>query len=462
MAEIIMRDYQTQIIDQTRQLMRQGHKSILIQLSTGAGKTVIASYMLKSALNKGMRAYFGCHRVELIRQTIRTLANFEVPCGVISAGFQSEPQQNIQVCSIPTLFRRLSKVQEPNLFFWDEARFIGAKTWTNIYKAFPNSYHVLLDATPVRMDGKALGEYATALVRGPEMRWLIDAGFLSDYRAFAPSGVDTSGIKKSMGDFQKTQLDELMDKPTITGNAVKEYIKIANGKSAVVFCVSINHSEHVASAFRSAGVSAAHVDGNTHPSDRKQIMNDFASGRTKVLTNVDIASCGLDIPKMEAVILLRPTQSLSLYLQQVGRVLRPAPGKTHAIILDHANNIEHHGLPDDERTWSLEGRAGRQAIQKSEPGIKVCSFCFAAQPMGSSTCRHCDQLFEKKDREILEVDGELTEIDRARKKARQQQGQSQSLEELYQLGLRRGYKNARRWAHYVYQARQNKRNRGAG
>lgn len=472
MANIILRDYQNQIIQETREHFLNGRKSVLIQLSTGGGKTVIASHMLKSCLDKNMRAYFMCHRRELINQTVKTLHSFQVPSGVISAGYPSHYDYLIQVCSVSTMFRRIKKVKKPTLIFWDEARHIGAKTWSDIYKAFPDAFHVLLDATPTRLDGKPLGDYAKAIVHGPSMRWLIDNNYLSDYKLFAPSTVDLSGVHTRMGDFNKKELDEVMDKPTIIGNAVNEYKKYCDGKRAVVFSVSIKHSEHIRNSFLSAGIPAEHIDGNTHSSDRDRAIENFRTGKTKVLTNVDIASCGLDIPSMEAVILLRPTQSISLYLQQVGRALRPSHGKSHAIILDHVGNWERHGLPDDDREWSLEGRNSFQREKKDDgPSIRVCDNCFAAQISGRSFCKNCGHVFEKQHRQVEERDGNLVqltreEIEKRRAKAqeRKRQGyekfQAKTLDELVALGQKKGYKNPRGWAKHIFNARQAKKLRG--
>ena len=211
MGAIQLRPYQTELVDSARANMKRGHKSVLIQLPTGGGKTCIAAFMLKTAREKGLLAYFMCHRRELITQTVKTLHDFDVPCGTIAASHPADPSQLVQVCSVPTVARRLSKIPVPSLIFWDECQFIGAKTWTAIYKNFPNSYHVLLSATPTRMDGKALGEYASIMVKGPSMRSLIDQGFLSDYRLFAPSTVSLAGVKTQMGDYNKTQLNEVME-----------------------------------------------------------------------------------------------------------------------------------------------------------------------------------------------------------------------------------------------------------
>lgn len=459
-----LRPYQQEIISQARRLMASGQKRILITAPTGSGKTALTASMLASAAKKNKHSFFNVHRVELIRQSLRAFDNADVPAGVISSGFHYQEKLPVYVASVSSLARRLSSVPTPDLIVWDECHHIAAGTWERIFNHYPDAFHVGLSASPERLDGRGLDKFFDVMVHGPSVAWLIENKYLADYKAYAPSTINTTGIKKTMGDFNKTQLDELMDKPTITGNAVDEYMKRAKGRSTIVFCCSIKHSEHVVSEFNSRGITAKHLDGTTPAQERLDAMEAFKRGEITVLSNVDLFSEGVDVPALEAVILLRPTQSLSLYLQQVGRSLRPADGKSHAIILDHVGNIQRHGLPDQERDWSLLGKKGRLGTNnKSEPGAKVCSFCFAAQAPGSDKCIHCNTLFDKKERELLEVDGELEEIDRKSfsRIKRKEQGQSQTLEQLYELGKQRGYKNARKWAQYVYQGRQAKRNRGA-
>jgi superfamily II DNA or RNA helicase len=439
--------------------MRRGHKSILIQLATGGGKTAIASYMLKRAAEKGHTAFFNCHRRELIKQSLSTLDKFDVPCGTIAAGWPYKKFNKVFVASVPSLGRRLKRVPKPYLIFWDEAHYIGAKTWTNIFKSYPDAFHVLLTATPTRLDGKALGNYASAMVRGPSMRTLIDQGHLADYKIYAPSKPDLSGVRRQMGDFRKSDLDDILMKPTIVGNALNEYKKFCSGKKAVAFCVSRKHSRFVVDCFNQSGIAAKHVDGETPTFERDQAIRDFAAGKIKVMSNVDLFGCGFDLPSMEAIIGLRPTQSLSLYLQQAGRVLRPAPNKKHAIILDHVGNVERHGLPDEDREWSLKGRStSKNSKQELNTPVRICQSCFAAQHP-TPVCKYCGVPFEVKHREVDEVDGELSEIDTAKfkRKARSEQGKAQTLDDLYKLGKQRGYKNPRGWAKHIFNARQRKR-----
>ena len=223
----------------------------------------------------------------------------------------------------------------------------------------------------------------------------------------------------------------------------------------------IRHSEHVVGQFNARGWPAVHIDGESCSEVRDKATADFIAGRIKILSNVDLPSGeGYDVPSIESIILLRPTMSLGLFLQQCGRGLRPAPGKQEAIILDHVGNTERHGLPDEERSWSLEGAIQRK--RKKDGGstsVRVCPKCFAAQIAGTQSCKFCGFVFEVQARKVEEVDGELSEVDieRLRREKARVQGQAESLEELTAIGVSRKYKFPRRWAYYVFKSRQAKK-----
>ena len=455
-----LRPYQENIIAEARALMEKGHRHILICSPTGSGKTALTANMLASAAGKKMRSFFNVHRRELIKQSVLAFEKAGVSYGIVASGFPDNPNPYVQVASIQSLARRYQKYKSPQLVIWDECPHIAATSWSKMFHAYPNAFHIGLTATPERLDGKGLRDYFKVMVKGPSVSWLIENNYLADYRLYAPSTISMAGVQTQMGDFKRSQTADLVDKPTITGSAVTEYKKVASGKRAVVFCVSIKHSEHVVAEFNAAGISARHVDGETSSFTRDQTIEDFAAGRIKVLSNVDLFGEGFDLPAIEVAILLRPTKSLALYLQQVGRVLRPSPGKSHAIILDHVGNVERHGLPDQEHQWTLDGRAKRMSANgESNTSVKICDNCFAAQLPGRDACKFCQHTFEKSPRKIEEVGGELTEIDlkvlRFRKNVERMS--TRSLEDLTELAVSRGYKFPRRWAKHVFQARQRKK-----
>lgn len=459
-STIILRPYQTDAINQMRTLMQQGCKSILYQGATGSGKTALTAHMLHTAASKGMRSFFIVHRRELIKQSTNAFALEGLRHGIISAGFFEDRRHLVQLAGVQTLARRLSRLAPPALIVWDECHHLAAGSWSSIFSSFPKAYHIGLTATPERLDGQGLSTYFKEMIHGPSVQQLIKDGYLSPYKLYAPSRVDTSRLHTRMGDYEKTELAGLMDRPTITGDAVSHYKRLAAGKRAIVFAVSIQHSKHIVEKFRAEGINAEHVDGESPSDERDTAIKRFREGNIQILSNVDLFGEGFDVPSVEAIILLRPTQSLGLYLQTVGRGLRVFQGKLGCIILDHVGNCERHGLPDEERNWSLDGRENKKRGEKvASTSVKICPKCFAAQTAGTPSCRFCGFVYEVSPRKIEEKEGELSEVDieNRRRLSKIQQGSAESLEELTALGVKRGYKFPRRWAYYVFKSRQAKK-----
>lgn len=464
-VSVSLRPYQSDIIARTRTLMQKGCRSLLIQAPTGSGKTLLTAHMLHTAASKGMRSFFVVHRRELIKQSTRAFALEGVKHGIISAGFFEDRRHLVQLASVQTLARRVSRYSEPSLIVWDEAHHLAAGSWASIFGRYANSYHIGLTATPERLDGQGLGRYFKQMVNGPSVQTLIEQGYLSPYKLYAPSTVSMQGIHTRMGDYEKRELASVVDKPSITGNAIEHYSRLCLGRRAVVFCCSIEHSKHVVERFNAAGIKAAHVDGETPQEERDDAIEAFKKGDIQILSNVEIFGEGFDVPSIEAAILLRPTQSLGYYLQQVGRALRPAQGKDCAVILDHVGNCTRHGLPDQDREWSLEGRAERSRKEGGNGvAVRICQKCFAAMVATSVVCKFCGWTFPVKSREIEEKEGELKEINKEAVRSQQlrMQGSAESLEELAVIGRERGYKFPRRWAYYVFKSRQQKRLRHCG
>ena len=447
-----LRPYQHRIIDETRAHMQAGTDSIMIQSATGSGKTLLTAHMLKTSRARGMNAFFVVHRKELVRQSVRTFAQVGLPYGVVAAEWPEDLRQQIQVASVLTLGNRLARVGRPNLIVWDEAHHVAAKSWAKIHANFPGAFHIGLSATPQRLDGRGLGKWFKKMVHGPPVADLIRDGYLSKYRMWAPG----NGAE---------------DKPTITGDAIREYRSRAAGKRAVVFAHSIEHSNFTVTEFKKTGFRAAHVDGESDTSYREDMVAAFSEGRLDILSNVGLFGEGFDVPAIEVVIDIAPTTSLSAWLQRCGRALRPAPGKAEAIILDHAGNCERHGLPDEPREWILEGSGVAKRDADVGPSLRICKKCFAAQFPGSTTCQYCGHAFEIKQRKVEKRAGVLKEMTpemlakkREEAQARQRQAFEQhkagSYEELVELGRKRGYVNAEAWAAHVTKSRSNKRRYG--
>ena len=462
-----LRPYQEALIAGARANFQQRIRSQLLVLPTGGGKTVCFSFMASQAVSKGLRVWVLAHRQELLFQISSTLGSFNVPHAFICAGLGGDSRQPVQVASVATLAKRLHRYQPPDLIIIDEAHHAIRKSlYGQIIDACPRAKIIGVTATPIRLSGEGLGEIFDTMVQGPQTSDLIEHGALSPYRLFAPSTIDVSGVRVSRGDFVRSELEAMVDKPQITGDAVTHYRRLASGKRAVAFCVSIDHARHVADQFTSAGIPARSLDGTMDRLTRGAVIDEFKAGRVLVLTSCDLISEGFDLPAIEAAILLRPTQSLALYLQQVGRALRTFPGKTEAIILDHAGNRARHGFPDDPREWSLDGQRKRKAgTGESVTPVKDCPQCFAKVATMATHCRCGYQFPPPEGRSVEQVDGELQEISRDMAKhfeqieRKREQGRAKTEAELINIGRMRGMKRPEMWARYVMRARAAKQAR---
>ena len=465
---IKLRPYQEKLVDDTRAGFSQGNKSVLVVLPTGGGKTFIFSYitMLAKAV-RNQRIIILTHRQELLYQASDSLNALGVEHGLISPqyGISIEP---VNVASAWTLVRRLKTVKAPHLIIIDEAHHaVPNNTWGKIIDSFPHARILGVTATPSRLDGSGLGSAVGGLfdtmVQGPQMKELQSMGFLTDYDYYCPpTNIDLSDVGTTGGDYTRGKLGKAMDKPVITGCAVEHYAKICPGEPAIAFCASVEHAEHTAEQFNAAGYRALSLDGNMDKTARKQAIKALGERRINVLTSCDIISEGTDIPIVTVAILLRPTQSLGLYLQQVGRVLRPAPGKEKAIILDHVGNVLIHGMPNEDRHWELNASKRNRKKKKKDDELdplqlRACEKCYKPFKPPKEMCPHCGAIIEVKTRKISEKEGELQKIkeekQRKIKARRREQGKARSLVDLILHGKTKGYKEG--WALRVYKSRGN-------
>ena len=452
-------DHQAVSIAEIRQSFRNGVMAVLWYLATGGGKSWAAAFMILEAIARGKRCWFIVHRRELIKQTERVFAQLGIDYGVIAAGRTPSPHKLAQICSVGTLSKRIDTLDKPHLVIQDECHHLPCKSWSDVLAKVGRCYMVGLSASPVRLDGRGLAEYFGAMVRGPSIRELIEQGYLSRFRTFAPPTVDTSGLHSRAGDYITSEATALMDKPAITGSAVDEYRKLCDGKRAIVFCVSIEHSKHVAQQFRDQGYAAVHIDGTFADEVRDAAIADFERGAIQILCNVDLCGEGLSINAIECVILLRPTQSLGLYIQQVGRGLRTWPGKTHLTILDHVGLTQKFGLIDEPREWALTYSEDKKK-KTASVNVRVCGGCWAASPARALRCSNCGKEFPVAARsELEEREGELVEITAetiAKRAARVEQGRSETIEQLTEVGRKRGMRDPAGWARHVIAGRHAK------
>jgi DNA repair protein RadD len=405
---LALRTYQQQLLDDISAQFRAGHRSVLGQMPTGAGKTAVAIVAAHKAALRGKRVLFQAHTRVLIDQTAARFADAGLEFGIIMAG-RSSNGMPVQIGSVQTLARRLDKIVPFDLIITDECHRAMSASYKAVFEAWPRAYNIGLSATPSRLDGRGLGDVYSALVCGPQVHELIEAGHLAPFRVFAPSQPDLSGVKTEQGDFAVGGLAAAMDRPTITGDAVEHFRRLAFDRQAIVYACSIGHGEHVAEQFNSAGIRTALLHSDMSADEQRYAIAGIRSGEVQALVSIGMVNEGFDVPGVTCAILLRPTQSLVLASQQWGRANRG--GGTSAIVLDHAGNCLRHGLPETPREWTLEGR-GKRSKQAAEAGISIrhCRACFSVYPGRLQQCPHCGGLAERTGRQIEERDGELIEI----------------------------------------------------
>lgn len=454
--KFILRPNQADVVQKARIALRT-NKAVLLQAPTGFGKTAVGAHILGSAVSKKRHSLFIVHRRELIDQSIEAFDKEGIPHGTIAASYYAKPYEPVQICSIDTLKRRLHKIKQPDLIIWDEAHHMGAAGWEKVFNFFGSAKHIALTATPQRLDGKGLGKYFTHMVLGPRISELIEDGWLVDYKAFAPTEPDMSGVRSAMGEFVQAEAEEAMERSVIVGDIIEHYLTHARGRRFILFAPSIKYSVNVAANFRASNIMAVHVDGETEKNDRKAAMSGFRANNINGLCNVGLFGEGVDVPGAEILIDTSPSKSLTAVMQRWGRVLRPvyaagfdlntregrlaaiaASPKPYAVILDHAGNIKRHGMPCDDRVWSLaDGQKKKKNVEEvSDLTVKQCSKCyFLHRP--APKCPSCGFEYPIKHRVIEEVEGDLQELKKQERDKRLVK--ARTYEELLTEGISRGY-----------------------
>jgi superfamily II DNA or RNA helicase len=392
-----LREYQADLIGMIRFAILHGHKSIVSVLGCGGGKSVIQAEIARSATGKGNRVLFLVHRKELCEQITGTFTAQGVDMDLCS------------VSMVQTVSRHIDKLPEPRIIITDEAHHSTAASYKKIYAAFPDACRLGFTATPCRLNKGGLGEVYDKLITSVTTQWLIEHNYLSPYKYYSVKLADTSGLHIKAGDYKADEIAELMQNKEIYGETVKQWEKLAKNKKTIAYCASVEAAEQTAEQFRQAGYTAASLSGSTPKELRAQIMQDFRDSKIMILTNCELFGEGLDVPDCECTVLLRPTQSLTLYIQQSMRSMRYMPGKT-AIIIDHVGNCYLHGLPDDNREWTLEPKKKQENMVK----IRECPQCYAVYPPTQQKCPYCGYAavkeIQRKDKEVVEID--LVEMQR--------------------------------------------------
>lgn len=331
----------------------------------------------------------------------------------------------MQIASVQTLHARAvrsSKIEPPPaaLLVVDEAHHARAQTYRAILQQYPSAIVVGLTATPCRGDGRGLGNLFETMVECPQVAELIKGGFLVPSLVYAPSRPDLAGVEVRRGDYVESQLAERVDTRQLVGDIVVHWLRLANRRKTVVFATGVQHSVHIRDQFRVAGVWAEHLDGSTPTGERDAILAKLAAGTVDVVCNAMVLTEGWDCPSASCLVLARPSKSLGLFRQMVGRVLRPAPGKFDALILDHAGAVFEHGLPEEPITWKLsEDQRAENAThglrtRQRMPTLTICPECAAIRLQGQP-CGSCGWRPVVKPQAVEIAEGDLARVDHGRR-----------------------------------------------
>ncbi|MEM1292932.1 MAG: DEAD/DEAH box helicase [Cyanobacteria bacterium P01_H01_bin.162] len=377
-----LRPYQVELINDLYRKVNEGHSKIAIIAGTGAGKTVISGQICAHAEAAGKRLMFLVHLDVLVGQTYEKMKAFGLHCGFIKAGWDEDRDAPIQIASVQTMAQRKWWRQWPaDVIFYDEAHttLFSRVGKSVLYKTHPNSVHLAMTATPERLGKDQLGEHLDTLVSAPPPADLQAMGFLSQMKYFTmpPDGVaDLKEVKTVRGDYDEAGLKNACDRPELVSKIVQEWRRLVPGKRTIAFCVDIEHARHVAEEFRRAGIPADTVEGSTPIKERQRMYADLREERILLLTSCNVISIGFDEPSVEVGLMLRPTQSSALHIQQIGRVMRISPqtGKACGIILDQAGNLERLGFPEDIDEYRLPMRQDGSG-GGSPPPMKACPNC---------------------------------------------------------------------------------------
>ena len=467
---MILRTNQNKTISDVRQAFATGSRAVVAVAPCGYGKTVVFAELAKLASAKGTKVGILVHRDSLLTQASNKLRDCGVSHGIIAPGYHSRGEL-VQVASIQTLVRRLWDY-DFNFLIADEAHHSVSPTYSKIFSYYSTAKILGVTATPCRTNGMGLDSVFQKMVLGPNISELIADGYLVEPVTYGPTHVlDLSRVGTKAGDYDLSQLAVHMDDPRITGDAVAAYTKLCPGVPAVVFTCNIKHAEDVAIAFNAAGYRSASVDGKMDLRIIRERIAGLSDGSVQVLAACNLISEGTDIPSVVAAIMLRPTRSLSLSIQQGGRALRPvyAPGfdlstregrlssiaasnKPKALILDHAANVYRFMTVDEPHAWTLEGRKKRKKSDSIAIALRQCPIdAHVHRP--APKCPKCGWVYPVAEGGAETVAGELSQIDKIalRRAKLKEVAQARTLEQLQALGKSRNYHPY--WANRIMEER---------
>lgn len=434
-----LRDYQQDMYDKIKEALKT-HKGVCGVLPCRSGKSWIMKKIVESACLKGSKVLILAHRRLLLSQHSKII-------------------QNARLESVFTEVNHLGEHGKVDLIIIDEAHISGAESYKKVCE-FYNCKRILFTATAKRLDNKPLS-LAEIIINGISGDELIERGYVSKYELYAPKlDINLKKVEMSGSDFNNEQLGEVMLDRKIYGDIIKYYHKLAEGKQSIAYCTNIKHSLSIRDLFNDNGIPAVHMDASTPEKEREKIMSDFKEGKYKILCNCNLISEGITVPECECCLLLRPTQSETLYIQQACRCLTPREGKT-AIIIDFVGNCYAHGTPTEKREYTLDEKQIRIKNPSREPEVtaRECSNCLRVYRGTDPICPYCGFDNKKTRKQIKEDEkAELERIERIeRVKKRQEVGMAKDKEALIKIAKERGYSMG--WVYYMLKSRKEKKNK---
>jgi len=425
-----LRGYQKTALNKIGAEIVNNNKKICIVSPCGSGKSVIIAQIIKTAAAKGNQVLFLVHRKELIQQIKKTLEAFKVDFNFCD------------LMMVQTATKRIKDLKTPKIIVVDEAHHVLSASYLNIINIFTDAFLFGFTATPIRLKEGNLGKIFETMVKTVSVRWLIQNKYLSAYKYFGVKLAETGNLKIKRGDFDKQEIAEIMEKDAIYGQTLSNWERLAKDKKTIVYCSSVESSKETARSFQRSGYIAKHIDAKTPKFERERAIKNFRNGIVKILCNVNLFDEGFDVPDCECVVLLRPTQSLSLFIQQSMRSMRHKRGKT-AVIIDHVNNANRHGLPCMERKWSLDKKQNQE--NDDDEKVKTCDYCFFVYDAKIFKCPNCGEIKEKElrlseEREIVEAELEELTIEDFAYMVYNDYKKMQSFEQLALFQKARGYK----------------------
>lgn len=397
MITIELRQYQIHVIKRLIDAYKANKKSPCIVLPCGAGKSNIMGYVAKNVTSNGGFVLLILHRQELHQQMTNTFLQWGINKDLFYIGM------------VQGMKSKINKLPYPDIILVEEGHHGTAKTYRKVFDYFKKSKKVFFTATPIRLSGEGLNEVCDELIVGVSTKWLIENGYLANYKYFSVPVADFKNIKIVRGEYDLKELQEILENNHIYGDTVQNYIEKANGKKTIVYCCSVESAKQTALEFQKHGFKAESLDGKTNIKDRMEVMEKFRSGDLQILTNFILFGEGIDIPDCDCIILARKVHSLGLFIQMTMRCMRANINDLDkvAIIIDQCGNVFEHGFPDDDRPWKLEGKIKQE---QNEIKIKTCNRCYNVMLKDACTCSVCGTDFTSEVRRQKEIEIKISEL----------------------------------------------------